>query len=151
MRSTPHALRHPAFIAVLLAALVGRTALAADPVGSWAVDTAALRAELERFLRADIARMPKVQQPQTEAVLPGRLVEMVRRSAGTVEFRRDGAVLFEDDQRQRRRGRWTLEGDRVHLQSEDGPSYAGTVERDVMRLEPQGEDEPAPTLVLRRQ
>ncbi len=41
-----------------------------------------------------------------------------------------------------------LEGDRVRLQGEDEPSYAGTLEGDIMRLEPQGEAEPTPALVL---
>jgi hypothetical protein len=137
---------------VLLLSLIGGTALAADPVGGWVVDTAALRAELEPLLRADVARMPAAQRPQTEAVLPGRLDQMVHRSAGTAEFRPDGTVLLEDYQGRRRTGRWSLEGDRVRLLSEDEPPYAGTLEGDVMRLEPEGEaeGEPAPGLVLRR-
>ena len=149
-RSFPGPSLVAAFLVVVL--LIGETAFAADPTGRWAVDTAALRVELERLLRADIARMPTAQQPQTEAVLPGRLDQMVHRSAGTAEFHPDGTVLFEDSQGQRRTGRWTLEGDRVHLLSEDEPPYLGTLDGDIMRLEAkaQVEDEPAPGLVLRR-
>jgi hypothetical protein len=155
MQPTRRAFPHPPFAAALLVLilLIGETALAADPVGRWAVDTAALRGELERLLRADIARMPSVQQAQTEAVLPGRLDQMVHRSAGTAEFHPDGTVLLEDNQGQRRTGRWTLEGDRVHLLSEDEPPYVGTLQGDIMHLkaEAQVEDEPAPGLTLRRQ
>jgi hypothetical protein len=148
MRPTLRSCLLLALAALLLSA--GKPTLAADPVGSWAVDTAALRGELERLMRADIARMPAAQRPQTEAVLPGRLDHMAHRSAGTAEFRPDGTVLLEDHLGQRRTGRWSLEGDRVRLLSEDEPPYAGTLEGDVMRLEPEGEAEPAPALVLRR-
>jgi hypothetical protein len=154
MQPTLRFFRRPPLVATILVLLlvIGGTALAADPVGRWAVDTAALRGELERLLRADIARMPAVQQAQTEAVLPGRLDQMVHRSAGTAEFHPDGTVLFEDNQGQRRTGRWTLEGDRVHLLSEDEPPYVGPLEGDIMRLEAEAqvEDEPAPGLILRR-
>lgn len=154
MRPTPRPSLRPPLIAALSLFLfpVSGAALAADPVGGWAVDTAALRAELEPLLRADVARMPAAQRAQTEAVLPGRLDQMVNRSAGTAAFRPDGTVLLEDYQGQRRTGRWSLEGDRVRLLSEDEPPYAGTLEGDVMRLEPEGEaeGEPAPGLVLRR-
>ena len=154
MRPTPRPSLRPPLIAALSLLLlpISGAALAADPVGGWTVDTAALRAELEPLLRADVARMPAAQRAQTEAVLPGRLDQMVNRSAGTAEFRPDGTVLLEDYQGRRRTGRWSLEGDRVRLLSEDEPSYAGTLEGNVMRLEPEGEveGEPAPGLVLRR-
>ncbi len=155
MRLVPLPCLRPPLVAALLLLLLpmtGGAALAADPVGGWAVDTAALRAELEPLMRADVARMPAAQRAQTEAVLPGRLDQMVNRSAGTAEFRPDGTVLLEDYQGRRRTGRWSLEGDRVRLLSEDEPPYAGTLEGDVMRLEPEGEveGEPAPGLVLRR-
>ncbi len=99
--------------------------------------------------------MPAAQRAQTEAVLPGRLDEAIRRSAGTAEFRPDGTVVLEDDQGQQRTGRWFLEGGRVRLlPGGDEPAYAGTLEGDLMRLEPEPEPEPedglAPGLVLRR-
>ena len=156
MRPTPrHSLRPPLIAALSLLLLpISGVALAADPVGGWAVDTAALRAELEPIVRADVARMPAAQRAQTEAVLPGRLGEMARRSAGTAEFRPDGTVVLDNCAGQRRTGRWSLEGDRVRLLSEDQPPYAGTLEGDVMRLEaelePGDEGGPAPGLVLRR-
>ena len=151
MRPTPRPSLRPPLIAALSLLLlpISGAASAADPVGGWAVDTAALRAELEPLLRADVARMPAAQRAQTEAVLPGRLDEMAHRSAGRAEFRPDGTVLLEDYLGQRRTGRWSLEGDRVRLlPGEDELPYAGTLEGDVMRLEPEGE--PAPGLVLRR-
>ena len=152
MRLVPLPCLRPPLVAalLLLLPLIGGTALAADPVGGWAVDTAALRAELEPLMRADVARMPAAQRAQAEAVLPGRLDEAVRRSAGTAEFRPDGTVLLEDNLGQRRAGRWSLEGGRVRLLGEDQPPYAGTLEGDLMRLEPEGEDGPAPGFVLRR-
>ena len=151
MRPTPRPSLRPPLIAALSLLLlpISGAALAADPVGGWAVDTAALRAELEPLLRADVARMPAAQRAQTEAVLPGRLDHMAHRSAGTAEFRPDGAVLLEDYLGQRRTGRWSLEGGRVRLlPGGDEPPYAGTLEGDLMRLVPEGEDGPA--LVLRR-
>jgi hypothetical protein len=101
-------------------------------------------------MQADIATMPAEQRAKTEAVLPGRVDEMVHRSEGTAEFRPDGTVLFEDYEGQRRTGRWTLEGAHLRVSKPDEPPLVGTVEGGGMRLEPEGEAEPGPALVLRR-
>src|SRR5207245_11506703 len=114
----PRFLRLP-FLALLL--MAGRVALAADPVGTWAVDTAALRDEYRRLMETDLADMPAAQRAQTEAVLPGRLDEMAHRSAGTADFRPDGTVVLEDYEGQRRTGRWSLGADGVHVESGDEP------------------------------
>lgn len=134
-------------LAAVLLLLTGAVALGEGPVGSWAVDTAALRGEFERILRADIARMPPAQRPPTEAVLPGRLDDLVHRSAWVAEFRPDGTVLIEDYVGHRT-GSWAVDGAHIRLQGADGVPYLGTLEGDTMELVT--EDEPAPTLVLRR-
>lgn len=134
--------------------LAGRVALAADPVGSWAVDTAALKAELERLVQADLARMSASERAQMGPALAGQLDELVRRSAGTAEFRRDGTVLLQGSHDgTRQTGRWTLDGDRVRLVPDDHRKspFAGAVEGDTMRLKPEREVEEFGGLVLKRQ
>jgi hypothetical protein len=152
MRPTPRPLLR--LVAVLLltrgTTLAVAAMAAAGPVGTWIVDTTALRGELERLMRADLPEMPADQQARTEAVMPGRIDEIVHRGAGTVEFRPGGTAVLEDYEAQRRDGRWTLDGNRVRLLTAEDPPYAGTLEGDTMRLEPEGQDGPALGLVLRR-
>jgi hypothetical protein len=102
-------------------------------------------------MQADLARMPTSERAQMEAMMAGQLDEMVRRSAGTAEFRPDGTVLFEGVEGDRQTGRWTIEGDRMRLVTEGDPPFVGTLEGDTMRLEPEGEAEISMEYVLKRQ
>ena len=80
----------------LLLLLVGGMARAADPVGTWAVDEDAFRRELQRIMQAELARLPAAERTQVEGAIAAQLDQMVRRGAGTAEFRADGTVLFEE-------------------------------------------------------
>lgn len=146
------------FLAILMTTAFAWPALALDDddvLGRWAVDTEALRTQMERMLEGRFDELPEDQRDAAVAMAKGQIDAMTAQMAGEAEFRPDGTAVFTSARDPESYGTWSLENDRLHFAREtrmpNEPAYVGTVEDDVIRVHPEGEPvDGSFTLTLRR-
>ena len=142
----------------LAAALLACPVLAADEsdvVGLWIVDTDALRGQMERMMERQLAQLPESQRAPALAMARAQLAPMVDQMAGEAEFRPDGTVVFTSATDPASYGTWSLDDETLRFERDhrppDEPAYVGTVEADVIEVQPAGSPgNPHFTLTLRR-
>lgn len=149
--------RHPALGLLLAASLMAGAALGAeegDVVGSWYVDVEAYRGDLERALDEQFSEMPEAARAQMKAMMQGQIVQMFEAAEAHVDFRPDGGMVFYSAEEPPTPGTWSLDGDEIRFaratRVEGEPGYAGTVNGDVIRVEPDREMAMSVPLTLRR-
>ena len=143
-------------LAALLFTMPGGAAFAADQsdvVGTWSVDTAALRERMAQMVEQQLANMPAAQQARARMMMAAQLDQMVASMAGRADFRADGSVEFTSPNEEASSGTWSLEDDVLRFQRDERapgePAYVGTVEGDVIEVQPQ-DAQSAFQLTLRR-
>ena len=150
-------LKHTLIATFLLLGLApAHAADESDVVGTWAVDTAALRSQMESMMEAQLAQLPESQRGPAMAMVQGQLDQMVGQMEGQAEFRPDGTVTFTSATDPATYGTWSIENDRLRFgraQPVAGePAYVGSVDGDVIEVRPEGgEPDPSFTVTLRRQ
>lgn len=114
---------------------------ASDVVGTWSVDTAALRERMAQMVEGELGNLPEDQQHRARAMMAAQLDQMVAGMAGQAEFRPDGTVLFTSPNQDDSAGTWSLEDDVLRFQRDERapgePTYVGTVEGDLIRVQPE--------------
>lgn len=127
-----------------------------DVVGTWAVDTAALRSQMETMMVAQLAQLPESQRGPAMAMVQGQLDQMVGQMEGQAEFMADGTVTFTSATDPATYGTWSLQNDRLRFGRDQPvpgePAYVGSVEGDVIQVRPEEDQgDPSFTVTLRRQ
>lgn len=125
-----------------------------DVVGIWDVDGEVFRSDFERAIESEYAGMPEVLRIHVKSEAELKIEQMLGSGGAYAEFRPGGQVIFHSPDGAPSAGSWTLEGERIRFEREaklEGePGYDGTVEEDVMRVEPDPDLPLTVPLTLRR-
>ena len=125
-----------------------------DVVGVWDIDGEVFRGDFERAIENEYAGMPDVLRVHVKSEAELKIEQMLGSGGAYAEFRPGGRVIFHSPGGAPSAGSWSLEGERIRFEREarlDGePGYDGTVEEDVMRVEPDPDLPLTVPLTLRR-
>ena len=142
-------------LCLALSVAAGLRADEADLLGVWAVDTAALRSQMERLIERRLGQLPENQRRPAMARARAQIGSMIGQMAGRAEFKPDGTVVFTSATDPVSFGSWSLENGTLRFGRDQPvpgePAYVGAIDGDVIEVRPEGEPTDAPfTLRLRR-
>lgn len=141
-----------ALVGVLV--VIAKLAAAGGPVGRWAVDEDAMRAQLRSIVETQLGDLTAEQRTLVAPMIDGRIEELLAQLRGTAEFLPDGRAVFVGPEGERESGRWELEGEEIRLRVDgrERPMIGRLADDRMSFADPAPEPDamPAPELVLRR-
>lgn len=119
-------------------------ALAKSPVGTWRLDEAAYRAQVDAMFERMLANVPPEQREQARRMMQGSQDPLESALASRVEFRDDGSVVATegDDPTTERIGTWREDGAEIVMSASaaepDTPDMIGVFDGDrlIFRFAP---------------
>lgn len=134
-------MRFPTLRAALLALCLLALALPAfarSPVGTWRLDEAAYRAQMDAMLERMLAAMPPEQRAQARQMLQGGQDPLDAALASRLEFRSDGTVVATegDDPTMEQIGTWHEDGAEIVITADaaepDTPDMIGRFDGEAL-------------------
>ena len=124
-----------------------------DLVGTWVLDEAALRADVDAVMAEQFADLPVDARHQAESAMRVEVDRIIQTATGTIQFRADGtATAISADVATE--WVWTLTDGVVRLEKKEAlvsdVPLLGTIDGNYLYLEPDVAGEPGLPLPLRR-
>lgn len=149
--------RHLLALAVLTLGLIGSAgAVRAETglIGTWVLDEAALRADVDAVMTEQFASLPAAARRQAENAMRAEVERIIQTATGTIQFRADGTATATSASGPSE-WVWTSSEGVVRLEKKEAlvsdVPLLGTVVGSSLYLEPDVAGEPGLPLPLKRQ
>jgi hypothetical protein len=141
-------------VAAALLAAAGRPARAeAELIGTWVLDEAALRADVDAVMREQFGGLPAEARDQAGKAMRAEVDRIVQTATGTIQFRADGTATASSAAGPSE-WIWTFNDGVVRLEKKEAlvsdVPLLGTIVGDSLYLEPDVAGEPGLPLPLKR-
>ncbi len=142
------------FLFVVLAWGLGFLSVAAaeSPVGTWVIDSQAMRGQMRKMVEKQLADLTPEQRKLAESMIDAQMDQVLAEMKGSAEFRADGSVVFRDEKGREDLGVWEEKDGQIRLRAKDrtGGTLVGRMVDGRLHMRPE-EDGDAPFFfVLKR-